>query len=275
MDANRKCNMRRLVSYLAAAIAALLALSCSEQEIPVYDASNASVFFASKTTEFSLKSVSETVTDLKISLDMFGPVCDYDRQIKVELADSSWNDAVEYVDFTLVEALVPAGEMKGRIVLRVQNPEDLTSKTTTLAIIPDAVFPYIVKDHDYTKVHWSKEYIRPSKDIVWQTWFLFFSQGYSRRYHQLLIEKFGEEIERSSYKSSALKDPDCVYHVNSWWYSANRELYDYVKEHDKANPDSPLMHSEDYELYSSYAVAVGSGIKPETPPTILSTLNVL
>ena len=260
------------ISHIAAFVAALAAVSCQEQEIPVYRTEDSAVFFGSKGFDYSLKGITDPEYDVDIELQLFGTICDYDREVSVEVADSSYNDAVEGRDFEIVSALVPAGATKGRITLRLANGADLESHTVALALVPGEAFSRSVKGSSSARIHWSKEYVRPSNQHAWKSWWYFFCHGYSRSYHELLLKEFGDEIEHSGYDTAAMKDENTTYHVLSWWYSASRQFYAMVKEHDEANPDSPYMHSDDYETYTSYLVAAGEGESPEAAPTILSTL---
>ncbi|MCQ2116321.1 MAG: DUF4843 domain-containing protein [Bacteroidales bacterium] len=259
------------ISMLLACVWAIS--SCDSQEIPVYDVKNSIVYFESKSTDLSLRGVTDPTKDFKVSLSMFGPVCDYDRDITIEVVDSSFNNAVEGVDFEILSAKVPAGSMKGEMMVRLMNSDNLEGKSVSLSIRENEHFQYLAKGASNTRMNWSKVYLRPTTH-VWYSWFLFISQGYSQKYHELLMSALGDEIEISSHRSAALKDPDLMYHELSWWYTASREFYDFVKAHDLAHPDDPYMHSSDYEQYSVYTEPVGSGAKPENIPTILSTLIV-
>lgn len=268
--------MKKILKNTAYFIAvALMALSCTEAEIPVYQVSDSAVYFSKKSTEFSLKGNTEAEPELVIPINLHGPACDYDRQISVAVADSTFNDAVLGKDFNIVSAVVPANELSGSIVLKVKALDnEVTSHTVALVLEADESFPRTVKGGNYTKVHWSKEFVRPDNEYAWQSWFYFFSTGYSVAYHELLYNFFGPDIEISGYTNGAMRDPNSVYHVISWWYAASRDFYNFVKEHDAANPDTPYMHSKDYEVYQNYKQAVGDGTKPEVIPTVLSTLLV-
>lgn len=253
---------------------AALAVSCTEEMVPTYDVADSAVRFQHKSEQFSLRGVTESEAQLSIKLDLFGPAADHDRHIKVEVADSSYNNAVLGTDFQIVEAVVPAGELSGRIVLSVKMVTlDDPTKVTTLAIRPNDDFPYVASEADVSRVTWSDEYLRPSNPYAWQSWFYFFGPFYSKNYHKLLIEVLGDEIEHSGYSNGAKNDPDTDYRVLTWWYAQNNMFYDYVKAHDTAHPDDPYMHSDDYEVYSSYMTPVGQGTRSDNPPTILSTIH--
>lgn len=267
--------MKKLIVDISMMLACVWAISsCDSQEIPVYDVKNSVVYFESKSTDLSLRGVTDPSKDFTVKLSMFGPVCDYDREIAVEVVDSSFNNAVEGVDFEILSAMVPAGSMKGEMKVRLMNAENLDAKSVSLSIRQNEHFQYLAKGATNTRMNWSKVYLRPTTN-VWYSWFYFFCQGYSQKMHELLMACLGDEIEISSHRSAALKDPELKYHELAWWYTASREFYDFVKAHDLAYPDDPYMHSSDYEQYSSYTVAVGSGTKPENIPTILSTLLVM
>lgn len=261
--------------YIPLFIIAAALVSCKELEIPVYQEKDSVVFFQKKSIEVSLKGNTDPEPEIKLELSLFGPVCDFDRAVGLEFPDSSYVDAKEGVHFDLVRAIVPAGAMKGEVVLKVkQLTEDVPSHTIAINIVNDETFPHRLKDQSFIKLTWSKEFVRPTNQYAWQSWFYFLSTSYSRAYHELLYNYFGPEIEYSGYTNGALRDENTIYKGQNWWFSASRDFYAFVKEHDLANPDTPYMHSSDYEVYNSYLQAVGDGKKVDTPPTILSTLII-
>lgn len=265
--------MRRIVSILSLAVAlSLLVISCSEKQVPVYAVKDSCVFFDPVYSQFSLRGKSGVV-ECTVNLKLYGPAVDYDREIAVEVVDSSYNNAVQGTDFTIERAYVPAGELSGKIILKVQPVTlEIPTRTTTLAIRKNKDFSYLKYDADVCRVAWSDEYMRPSNPNVWQSWFYFFSNGYSKNYHKLLVEVLGDEVERAGYTNGARNDPELSYRIFTWWYAQAKVFYDFVQEHDLAHPDDPYMHSDDFEVYTNYSTAVGKGTKPDTPPTILSTI---
>lgn len=261
---------RYIISYL---VAALSLIACKQEEIPVYDVKDSAVFFKRASIEFSLKGNNDPQPEIRIPLEVFGPVCDYERVFQVAIPDSSYNDAVLGRDFEILSSKVPAGALEGEIVLKVQGlTSETPSHTVAMEILPDENFPHSVKDRECAKVTWSKDFVRPDNQYTRQAWYNFFCTGYSKALHELLYDYFGEEIERAGYSSGAMKDENTVYHVNTWWYGAQSEFFDFVRKHDRENPDSPYMHSADYEIYTSYTQETGTGIKPQVIPTIQSTL---
>lgn len=266
--------MRKILLHIFTAALAVLVVSCKQEDIPTYDTADSAVRFQHKSEQFSLRGKTDSQIDLTIKLDLFGPACDYDRKIKVEVADSSYNNAVIGTDFEIMDAVVPAGELFGKITLKVKMVSmDRPTMTTTLAIRSGDDFKYLVSEGSVCRVIWSDEYMRPSNTFAWQSWYYFFGPCYSKAYHKLLIEVLGDEIEHSGYSNGAKNDPDTDYHVMTWWYAQAGQFYDFVKSHDAAHPDDPYMHSDDFESYTSYLTPVGQGIKPDKIPTILSTFN--
>lgn len=259
--------------YLFILASLISAVSCSEIEMPVYKEEDSAVMFLSQAQDFSLKGVTDEKPHIKVDIKMFGPVSDIDRTVSIAVVDSSANSATQNVDFTIAEAVVKAGEMKGYLDLEVKKLEEgVEKRTVVLEIVPNEFFKYKVKNLNMSEISWSELYVRPHNAYVFKTWYYFFCPGYSRNLHQLLVDCFGPEIEISSYVSSARKDENFIFHTTNWWYDASRTFYDFVKTHDQANPDDPYMHSSDFEVYNSYDTAVGAGTKPESIPTILSTL---
>ena len=260
--------MKKLLFIL---FAAPLVLSCKQDSIKTYSVENSAINFNSTRNAISLIGVTDEKVELLVPVTLVGPVTDYDREITLSVEDST---AHLGSDFRIVSSVLKAGEYKGIITLEVDKlPEDVTSRAATLSIVPNEHFIAGVPRYQKCIVAWSEEYARPAVS-VWHAWFLFFSKSYSKDFHKVLVEVFGPEIDTYVYKKSeAQDDPSKVFKMTDWWYAANARLYEYVSTYDKAHPDAPLMHSADYELYSSYLQPVGEGEHSDNPPTILSTLN--
>ena len=271
-DTDPMCQVRVLLITLFAIL-----LSCKEQEVPVFDPSDSLVRFSSTFTNFSLIGNTESEPVFDIELVLAGTASENDRIVSCEVVDNDTNSAIVGQDFSVVEALVPSGSQSGFIRIKVKafDEDEFAKKTTTIRIVPNETFKYVYSGMDVTYVTWSNEYVRPAGEDVYRSWWYYFCKGYSQNYHKILVEILGEDVQYSSQFNSARKHDDIIYRAPSWWYSASRTLYDTVKKHDQEHPDSPYMHSEDYEEYSSYDKAVGSGKKPDTIPTILSTLLVM
>lgn len=267
-------NMQSMKNKIFTGIAACLAaVSCNVQEIPYYKAEDSALNFEAGTVAFSVRGINDEEIDLSINLELIGVVTDYDRPITVEVSYDERNTAIENEDFFIREALVRAGETYGEINMTVKKlPIDVDERTTTMRLVPNEYFRAGEKGLQSAIVSWSASYVRPPKG-TWRSWWNFFCRGYSKAYHELLIEVFGEGIERYAHiKSDVTENPELEYKLIDWWYSANRELRKYVEEYDATHPDAPLMHSSDYEVYEAFTDPVGTGTKPAVIPTIYETL---
>lgn len=250
--------------------------SCRKSEIPVFDISDSAVHFTSKSNAFSMRGMTEETADLSIELEYIGPVTDYDRDVALKVTGEGEDAAVEGVDFTIKSSMVPAGALKGQVVLEARKLDDSTPrKSVVLEVVPNENFGVGFRAFAKTTVTWSEEYVRPLED-VWKHWYNYFSPYYSRAIHELYIETFGEDIERYVLSPSLPNEENgYIYKSYTWWMSASRTLREKVQQHDRENPDSPLMHSDDCMYYKSYEVAAGAGEVPSRIPTILETLEVL
>ncbi len=258
-------------------VALALAGSCREQDVAVYDPADSLVRFGSTMTSFSLIGNKDAEPVFDINLILAGTECDYDRPVAYEIIDTTFNTAVLGQDFTVEEAVVPAGSLSGHLRIKVKafSEDEFAKQTTSFRILPNEHFKYIYSGLDVTYVTWSNQFVRPTGEDVFRSWWYFFSQGYSQNYHKILAEFLGEDIQYTSRFASARKNDDLIFKADSWWYASSRALYDMVKKHDQEHPDAPYMHSEDYEYYSSPYLPVGGGKKPDVIPTILSTLLVM
>lgn len=275
MDMYRKNNdaMGKKICILMSVIAAAAVLSsCRKDPVKPYDTADSAVCFNSSTNIFSLKGKSGDEIELTIPMKLVGPAVDYDREIALEIKDST---AVQGADYTVVSSKVAAGAFTGNVVIRVKAlGEDVDGLYARFTVVPNEHFSYGFRNNMSSVVGWTASYARPKYE-VWRYWFLLFSNGYSKALHKLLVDEFGEEIEYCTMSRNYVKnDPELVYKLPTWWYSASRQFREMVDAHDKADPEHPYMHSSDYEYFEKSDIAVGEGKKPGTIPTILETLNV-
>ena len=265
--------MKRYCDIFFCSIAALVLCSCAKDPIKAYDTGDSTVYFLSPTNVFSLIGKSGDEIELTIPVNLVGPVADYDREIALEIKDST---AVQNVDFSIVSSKVAAGALSGSIVLRVKAlPENVDGLYARFSIIPNDSFPEKFRKNTSSVVGWTASYARPREE-VWRYWFLYFSNGYSKALHKIISEELGPDADTyTGSRKYATDFPELTFKLPTWWYSASRQLRDAVEAHDKANPDSPYMHSSDYEHYDDWSTPVGEGKKPDEIPTILETLNVM
>lgn len=254
-------------------IAALVLLlpACKPDRIQPYKVENSAVNFLAVTNSFSMKGVTDEKVTYEIPLRVVGPVTDYDRRIDLVVKDST---AVQGRDFTVQSAVVPAGSLEGKVVIEVNRLKDgQTDLATALTIVPNEFFIAGFPRYQRAVVSWTELYARPGL-YVWRYWYTFFCHGYSQEFHKLLVEVLGTDVEKTTNsKAYQTADPSLILRMPDWWYAANATIRDYVTKYDRAHPDAPLRHSDDYEAYTSYNTPAGEGTRPETPPTILETLN--
>lgn len=251
-------------------------LGCKQDDIDAYKLEDSAVCFEAQSAAFSLRGMTEDTKRLDIRVTLVGPASDKDREFEVRVVAREGNTAVEGKDFKVLGAVVKAGELFGTVELEVNRlEEEVSSQTTTLEIVPGenfrAGYPALMK----AIVMWSDGYVRPTY-YVWRSWYRYFCHGYSRKLHEIVIGQLGEDVERYVDRRNYVEaDPSLEFKMPTWWFSASRQLRDYVEKYDKEHPDAPLMHSEDYESYKSDEVGVGNGNRPETLPTVASTLVII
>lgn len=261
--------------YTLLASLSLLAVSCKVDDIKTYDMKDSAVVFKTRSVQFSMKGVTEEYAVRTLTLDLIGQIADYDRKIDLKVSSEAENTATEGVDFILGEAVMKAGEHEAAVEFKIHElPEGVETKAVTMEIIPNEYFRKGYPTTSQILVTWSEEYVRPASEFVWRWWFNFFCKGYSKNYHKLLVDIFGTDIEFYTNSVAAARDDETlICKLPDWWYAANAQLREYVRSYDMEHPDSPLMHSDDFEAYGDYKYPVGSGIKPERIPTIYETLN--
>lgn len=266
--------MKRLL-IISLFIAFLVSVSCTQDGIKPYNIEDSAICFANQSSTFSFKGVTEDKLTFTIPLTLVGVVADYDREVTVKVYDTEENTAVEGRDFVIKDAVVRAGELSGEIVIDINNlAEGVTNLNVILEILPNDHFRAGYKKLMTSRILWSEEYTRPSEYNVWWCWYYYICPGYSRALHEFVVQVMGEDIEVAVSRPGHVKD-GLVYWAVDKWYATSRLIRQKVAEYDSANPDNPLMHSEDYESYKGPSVAVGSGQKPEKLPTVYETLVIL
>lgn len=264
-------------TLLALAAVLILAAGCKTDDIKTYSVENSAVNFTANSYQFSMKGLKTPTDTLTVNINVVGPAVDYDRSVAVKAsAETADSIAVPDKDFKLLETIIKAGKLSGTVQL-VANalPEGKEKLGTVLSIEPNESFRAGFPAYQKASVTWSEQYVRPGA-AVWRYWFTYMCHGYSRSFHELMVQKFGEDIEHYTCSLSYAKsDTTLTYKGPYWWYAATREFRQMVKDHDAADPEHPYMHSSDYQSYSSWGVVWGEGTKPETIPTILETLVVL
>lgn len=250
--------------------------SCKEIDIEKFHKEDSAVCFKASSSLFSLKGVTEDWISVEIPVTLIGPTDEVNREFGVIVSENSSNTAKEGVDFRITKHEVEAGALEGKIVLEIKNfTGDVTRLNTTLEIVENENFHKGYASYLKANVEWSEEYVRPELG-VWRYWYLYFSHCYSRALHEIIVDLLGEEVEKYTGSASYVKEnPELTMKMPTWWYEASRTVYQYVRSHDMEHPEEPLMHSDDYQLYSGYTVAFGEGRKLDYVPTILETLETL
>ena len=260
--------MKRLYIVLML-VASLMCASCKKSEIQTFKAENCSLSFLGVDNTFSLRGLTEAYKDLHIPVRMLGIPVDYDREITLDVTDSIASPG----DYEILSSVVKAGDMEADIVIRAKAlPEDVEQKLILLDIVPNDFFRAGQPSLQKAVVRWTNSYARPVPD-VWKNWFLYISTGYSKALHKILEAEYGEEIDHCVRRiSEATPENGLVYKDPTWWSALNKRVREIVRDHDLTHPGDPYMHSEDYEDYPTAGTPVGQGKKPDTIPTIYSTL---
>lgn len=247
-----------------------VAAACQKQEIMPYDVDDSAICFGTSQIQFSLRYYSEAEPTLKVPVRLVGPVTDYDRTIPFKIVESSENNAAEGKDFSIDSALVRAGETSGAIYMKVAALEGQDSRRTRIKLLPSDDFTREFDSNSTADIVWTAGYTRP-ESYAWRSWYLFFSPYYSAAFHKVVCECLGDEVDMYTHFSGG-RNEGYTLKVNTWWYSANAILRNFVASYDKEHPDEPLMHSPDVMRYNSQYAESGTGTVPTTIPTIFETL---
>lgn len=263
--------MKRSRIILLAAVS--VAFSCAKSEIPTYQLEDSAVAFTQLNNSFSLRGMAEPEKLLTVNITLIGQVSQEDRPFAYTIEE---HGAVLGTDYTIESAKVPAGALKGELVLRVKKlPEGIPSRRITVTLKENEYLKEGYKGLLTADLAWTETYERPQEG-VWRYWYTYLSHSYSRNFHKLLVDLYGDDMEKyTCSRSYVTQDPSLIYQLPTWWFARSAELKEIIRKHDLANPTDPYRHSQDYEQYISYLQGVGNGQglqEGQTPPTILETL---
>ena len=261
--------MKKITVLLLAVAAAVFLSSCEKSEIQTFNMKDCSVYFDGVENSFSLRGMTEEYRDLHVKVNVLGIPADYDREITLEVKDSIAGPG----DYEILSSVIKAGELSADIVIRVQAlKEGVEQKVIVLSIVPNEFFREGLPAYSKAVVKWTDSYARPVP-AVWKNWYLYISTGYSKALHRILVEEYGDDIDKCvRSKGDVTAENGLIYKDPTWWSALNKRVRELVRDHDTAHPDAPYMHSEDYEVYPKADTPVGQGVKPSVIPTIYSTL---
>ncbi|MBP5558928.1 MAG: DUF4843 domain-containing protein [Bacteroidales bacterium] len=259
--------MKRYILTLAAVLLCLSA--CKKSEIQTFKVEDCSVSFNGIENSFSLRGWTEEFKDLHVPVKVLGIPVDYDREITLDIRDSIATAA----DYQVLSSVIKAGELKADIIVRAKTlADDVEQKVIIMSIVPNDYFRAGEPNYQKAIVKWTNSYARPVPD-VWKNWYLYISTGYSKALHKILVAEYGDEIDFCVRRlSESTPENGLIYKDPTWWSALNKRVREIVRDHDLLHPDSPYMHSEDYEDYPNASTPVGQGRKPAVIPTIYSTL---
>lgn len=228
---------------------------CNKDDIMRYDVKDSGVNFRVASTEFSfLDSEDKEKGIVEIPVQIMGPAMDHERTFAVEVVDSL--TTAKPSDYTILETVIKPNEVTGVVKLQLNYTAalDNESKKLGLRCIANGDFSAGYPEHQtgihpilyaYTTITWSNMLMKPAN---WRSWYFWFGTTYSRNFHLLVLGVLGEGAEKlqwySEFGGPRTSQEEC--------YALNRKLRKYVLDYNAANPDKPLMHSEDAVKYSGY-----------------------
>ena len=113
-------NKSNIISLALTAGAALLAGSCSQDELMPYAAEDSAVYFPVNNQTYSFIDTPEPESaDVDIRISIIGPVTDYDRPVAVEVNEETTTATAD--QYTLLGGVVKAGAMTGTVTVRINN----------------------------------------------------------------------------------------------------------------------------------------------------------
>jgi hypothetical protein len=157
-------------SVLLTSLFLLLAAACSHDTLPVYEDVDRVFFKWARPTNDVMEIVGKSSDQIKVNLgydnpvkndstifvevSMMGFVSDQNRPISAEVIKNE-SSAVEGHDIEILPSFIPAGEVEGKLGIKVKNSEKLTN-TTLMARLRLAPNEYFHVDYTQTRVSGNK-----------------------------------------------------------------------------------------------------------------------
>lgn len=205
--------------------------------------------------------VLETIYDLPVML--IGKVADYDRKILFNISDESFAPSDSY---EILDAVIPAGEMKGYIRFKLYNLEVLNEATYAVVLNLEASEGLHLGPAQYLKAYfsWNNSIPAPTNTNFIRTYNMLImsslsfistsTANYSPNALKTIVSALGwndwddYSIHGVKYNNSTtygaykyLPRYTMIYNDNSY-KSYALKLKNYIENYNKEHPDNPLVH---------------------------------
>jgi hypothetical protein len=242
----------RIKSYLLGVfIAALSSWGCEKETLKTYEGESAINFdiisgaglVSGYSTDYTFLVNPNPEHILEINTSVMGLAADEDRFFNVEVVSDS-NTTAKPSDYEIIEGIVPAGEFKGKLRIKLKKTDELLTKTLSLRVrlVDSEDFKVGNPESRYFTINWTNRATPPAINVYVRT---FIITAWSTKAYSIFTQTTGRlNILAADYGS--LGEAGVI--------ALGTKFGDYIKQWNLDNPNDILKHDD--------GTLVGQEIKP-------------
>lgn len=236
--------MKNIIFKSILLFACILCLpSCEEEEIMYYEGGSAAHFLSTTQNHSFLLTLEDVDAEMVVPVMLVGNPVDKDLNLSYKIIndeESGYTTTAAEGHYEIVEAIIPKGEQRGWIKVRVKNPNKLGIEEKTLTASLELTSNDDVQaggwlDYLKIKLTWSYDVVKP---YSWNSMRYFLCSVYSSNVYRAYIAATGfMEMYYSLTPDPSLPD------TNEYWWSQERcyvlgkKFGDWVREYNKTHDD--------------------------------------
>ena len=229
-------------------IASLGFYACEQEDIMYYEGGNA-VHFIKTSQEFSfLTQLDAESAILQVPVRLVGNVPEEAITFSVEVVNDAEYTTATADQYSILETVIPAGEVQGYISLEVKNPEKLNLDTKTLHLRLKLVSNEAIKaggwmDYLVVDVLWSSDVVKP-KTWGGMRWFLLNDyKEYSSNLYRAYIAATG--CTEMYYSLGGLHDPELGrYWTQEECFVKAKQFGDWIRKWNEEHAPEVYCHDD-------------------------------
>lgn len=192
----KKLDMKKI---FLGTLLALSSIACQKQEIPYYVGDSSANFWAHSQNHslFGATATELPQDTITLNISLVGQQVDYDRVVKMEAYVDPAGTAADKLrttatpsQYQLLEGIIPANALIGKIKLVVKNEEVLAKGELKLRVkmIETKDFKVGLRENNYIDLKWSRMVLQPP---TWRAMRFFFCATYSTQVYRIFMEVTG------------------------------------------------------------------------------------
>ena len=244
--------MKRIILSVFSLLACLTFQSCNEEEIMYYEGGSAAHFLSTTQNHSFLLTLEETDAEMVIPVLLVGNPVDKDLKLSYKVIndeETGYTTTATEGHFEIVADIIPKGEQRGWIKVRVKNPNKLGIEEKTLTASLELTSNDDVQaggwlDYLKIKLTWSCDVVKP---YSWNSMRYFLCSKYSSNVYRAYIAATGlMEMYYSLTPDPNLPDESQYYWTQQQCYVLGKKFGDWVRNYNKTHDDVYRHDDGDY-----------------------------